>query len=100
MIYKMSEPFVTGASPVMPVIKRLHNPLFDEKKLEVFLLHDIAGPVELHGNKWYKLKYNLEQAAETGHNTLLTFGGAYSNHIAATAYAAKMFGFKSIGIIR
>lgn len=52
------------------------------------------------GNKWWKLKYNLEEALRQGHNTLLTFGGAYSNHIYATAAAAKEVGLKSIGIIR
>ncbi len=52
------------------------------------------------GNKWWKLKYNLEEAAQLKQHTLLTFGGAYSNHIYATAAAAKELGFKSIGIIR
>ena len=52
------------------------------------------------GNKWWKLKYNLEEATRIGHDTLLTFGGAYSNHIYATAAAAKELGLKSIGIIR
>ena len=54
----------------------------------------------ISGNKWYKLKYNLVEAKKTDCKVLLTFGGAYSNHIAATAYAAKENGFKSIGIIR
>ncbi len=52
------------------------------------------------GNKWWKLKYNLEEALNAGHTTLLTFGGAYSNHIYATAAAAHELGLKSIGIIR
>ena len=59
---------------------------------------------ELHphisGNKFRKLKYNLREAAQQGHHTLLTFGGAYSNHISATAYAGKKYGLKTIGIIR
>ena len=59
---------------------------------------------ELHphisGNKFRKLKYNLEEAADRGYHTLLTFGGAYSNHISALAYAGKMKGLKTIGIIR
>lgn len=76
--------------------------------------HDIPTPfpVTLHlrredqihpvvsGNKFRKLKYNLLEAEKTGHRTLLTFGGAHSNHIAATAYAAAEKGFASIGIIR
>ncbi|HYC85980.1 MAG TPA: pyridoxal-phosphate dependent enzyme [Chryseosolibacter sp.] len=52
------------------------------------------------GNKWWKLKYNLDQAKRAGHATLLTFGGAYSNHIFATAAAAAEAGFQSIGVIR
>ena len=52
------------------------------------------------GNKWRKLKYNLIQARKQNLNTLLTFGGAWSNHIYATADAGKRFGFSTIGIIR
>ena len=52
------------------------------------------------GNKWRKLKYNLIQASTENKLTLLTFGGAWSNHIAATAAAGDRFGFDTIGIIR
>ena len=52
------------------------------------------------GNKWRKLKYNLIQAKAAGYRQLLTFGGAYSNHIAAVASAGALFGFSTIGIIR
>ncbi len=55
---------------------------------------------EISGNKWFKLKYNLEQATLENKKTILTFGGAYSNHIAATAAACKLASFKSIGVIR
>jgi len=59
---------------------------------------------ELHphisGNKFRKLKYNLEEAADGEYHTLLTFGGAYSNHISALAYAARINRLNSIGIIR
>lgn len=54
----------------------------------------------ISGNKFYKLKYNFAAAQQQGLNKVLTFGGAYSNHIAATAYAAKLCGFNSVGIIR
>jgi 1-aminocyclopropane-1-carboxylate deaminase len=60
---------------------------------------DLTHP-QVSGNKWYKLKYNLIEAGKKGYDTLLTFGGAYSNHIHATAAAGKMFGFKTIGVIR
>jgi 1-aminocyclopropane-1-carboxylate deaminase len=54
----------------------------------------------MSGNKWHKLKYNLQEAKEQGKDTLLTFGGAYSNHIYAVAAAGKIFNFNTIGIIR
>jgi len=52
------------------------------------------------GNKYRKLKYNLLEAKNNGFDTLLTFGGAFSNHIAAVASAGNAFGFKTIGIVR
>ena len=54
----------------------------------------------ISGNKWFKLKHNLIHAYENGYDTILTFGGAYSNHIYATAAAGKEFGFNTIGLIR
>ena len=54
----------------------------------------------VNGNKWFKLKYNLEEMQRRGKDTLVTFGGAYSNHIHATAAAAHHFGIQSVGIIR
>ena len=60
---------------------------------------DLIHPF-VSGNKFRKLKYNLLQAKEENQETLLTFGGAFSNHIAAVAFAGKENGFKTIGIIR
>lgn len=60
---------------------------------------DLLHPY-ISGNKFRKLKYNIEAAQNKGKKTLLTFGGAYSNHIAATAAAGKAYGFTTIGIIR
>lgn len=60
---------------------------------------DLLHP-EISGNKFRKLKYNLMQARKSAFNQLLTFGGAFSNHISAVAAAGKEFGFKTIGIIR
>jgi len=54
----------------------------------------------ISGNKLRKLKYNLLQAKAENKTTLFTFGGAFSNHIAAVAYAGKEQGFKTIGVIR
>lgn len=68
--------------------------------IELYVKRDDRIHEFVSGNKYRKLKYNLLEAESLGHDTLLTFGGAYSNHIAATAYAGKMFGFKTIGVIR
>lgn len=60
---------------------------------------DLIHPV-ISGNKWFKLKYYLQDALRKGAGTLVTFGGAYSNHIVAAAAASQLHGLKSIGIIR
>lgn len=60
---------------------------------------DLIHPF-ISGNKYRKLKYNLLRAKEENQTTLLTFGGAFSNHIAAVAFAGKEHNFKTIGIIR
>ena len=75
-------------------------PLLKEKEIKLFIKRTDQTHQHISGNKWYKLKYNLIEAKKQGFKTLLTFGGAYSNHIAATACAAKENGFKSIGVIR
>lgn len=68
------------------------------------LIFDILRLDKIHqgasGNKFFKLKYNFLEAEKNGCKTILTFGGAFSNHIVATAISAKSSGFKSIGIIR
>jgi 1-aminocyclopropane-1-carboxylate deaminase len=68
--------------------------------LQLWLKRDDLIHAELPGNKWRKLEYNLQAAAEQGHGTLLTFGGAYSNHIRATAAAGRYFGLGTVGVIR
>ncbi|MDT8399989.1 MAG: pyridoxal-phosphate dependent enzyme [Pseudomonadales bacterium] len=60
---------------------------------------DLLHP-ELSGNKWYKLKYNLQAARTSGFSTLLSFGGAWSNHLHALAAAGRLFGFATIGVVR
>ena len=60
---------------------------------------DMIHPL-VSGNKWHKLKYNLTAARQQGYRTLLSFGGAYSNHIHALAAAARAHGFQSVGVIR
>ncbi len=70
------------------------------KSIRLFIKREDVIHPYVSGNKWRKLKYNLLKAQNEGYDTLLTFGGAYSNHIYATAAAANEVGLKSIGIIR
>ncbi len=69
------------------------NVLVDVLRLDQ--LHPIVS-----GNKWFKLKYYLEEAKNKGFSRVATFGGAYSNHIVSAAFACREYGVESIGIIR
>lgn len=68
--------------------------------ITVFVKREDLLHKEVSGNKFRKLKYNILKAQELGYSKLLTFGGAYSNHIAATAAAGRICGIETIGIIR
>jgi 1-aminocyclopropane-1-carboxylate deaminase len=81
-------------------LQKIADPFILSSKVNLFILRLDKTHAYISGNKWYKLKYNLEEAKKQKRDTLLTFGGAYSNHIAATAAAGKEFGFKTIGVIR
>jgi 1-aminocyclopropane-1-carboxylate deaminase len=63
--------------------------------LRLDLLHPVVS-----GNKWYKLRLNMDYAKNNFYKTIVTSGGGYSNHLIATAYAAKRFGLASVGIVR
>ena len=80
--------------------EEIFDPLFTEKKVRVFVKRDDLIHPFISGNKWRKLKYSLQNARETNKNHLITFGGAYSNHLLATAAAAAKFGFKATGFVR
>ena len=73
---------------------------FEEKGLRLSVKREDELHPFLSGNKYRKLKYNLIKAKEQGFTSLLSFGGAYSNHITAFSYAGKKEGFKTIGVIR
>ncbi|TYK67135.1 1-aminocyclopropane-1-carboxylate deaminase/D-cysteine desulfhydrase [Colwellia echini] len=84
----------------LSILHKLEHPLFDKYQVSVQIkrddqLHDIIS-----GNKWRKLKYNLTQITEGNYVGALTFGGSYSNHIHAFAYACKLQNIPCIGIIR
>jgi len=81
-------------------VHQIKNKLFDEQGLSVFLKRDDLIHPFISGNKWRKLKYILKKASAENKNHLITFGGAFSNHLLATAVAAAKFGFRSTGIVR
>ena len=72
------------------------------KKLDIKIVvkrFDQMHPT-INGNKWFKLMFNLDEMKRRGAKQLVTFGGAYSNHIHATAAASKELGIHAVGIIR
>jgi len=81
-------------------VHQIHDKLFDEQGLKVFIKRDdLIHPI-ISGNKWRKLKHLLKEAQAQNKTHLVTFGGAYSNHLLATAASAAKFGFKSTGFVR
>lgn len=79
---------------------KIDLPLLSEKGIQLaFKREELLFP-GISGNKYRKLKYNIQAAKAAKQHTLLTFGGAFSNHIAAVAYAGAVHGFKTIGVIR
>lgn len=81
-------------------LERIEDEFLSSRGITLLIKREDLNDPELSGNKLHKLKYNLLEAKNKKHNTLLTFGGAYSNHIYAVAAAGKRFGFNTIGIIR
>ncbi|MBD2211550.1 1-aminocyclopropane-1-carboxylate deaminase/D-cysteine desulfhydrase [Nostoc linckia FACHB-104] len=83
-----------------PTIQTIDSAIAQQAGVDLSVLRlDVMHP-SVNGNKWFKLKYNLLEARQKNFTTLLTFGGAYSNHIYATAAAGNLFGFRTIGVIR
>ena len=96
-----------ATAPVRPIALRLPSPLEElhdgrlaSAGIRLHLKRDDLISPDVPGNKWRKLKYNLAAARAQGHRVLLTFGGAYSNHIRATAAAGHHWGFATVGVIR
>ena len=76
------------------------TPPLMEAGIELILRRDDVVDTELSGNKAYKLFYHLQAARAGQLNRILSFGGAYSNHLHALAFAGKRFGFNTLGVIR
>lgn len=83
-------------SPLQPI----SHPLLDQHHIKLLIKRDDLIHPDVSGNKWRKLKYNIEAFRRSGKNEILTFGGAYSNHIAATAAACSYLKIPCVGIIR
>ncbi len=86
-------------SKIIP-LQAINDSITKKYGINLYILRtDLLHP-NISGNKLFKLKYNLQEAIKQDKKTLLTFGGAFSNHIAATAAAGKEYHFNTIGIIR
>ncbi|WP_408040040.1 1-aminocyclopropane-1-carboxylate deaminase/D-cysteine desulfhydrase [Tenacibaculum amylolyticum] len=80
--------------------QQIQLPILKEKEIELWIKREDQIHEFVSGNKFRKLKYNIQEAQKQQKNTLLTFGGAYSNHIVATAVAGHLSGCETIGVIR
>ncbi|MFT5723221.1 MAG: 1-aminocyclopropane-1-carboxylate deaminase [Bacteroidia bacterium] len=81
-------------------IQSITNPFFSDSGVDVFMKRDDLIHPFVSGNKWRKLKYNLQYYQETKADRLVTFGGAYSNHLIATAAACATSGIPCLGVVR
>lgn len=86
--------------PAGSPVQEVQDAVLSSSGVRLLIKRDDLIHQHISGNKWRKLKYNLAEAVQQNHHTILTFGGAYSNHIAASAFACKKMGLESIGIIR
>ncbi len=91
---------MTLLSYVTTPVQEIFNPVLDNAGVQLLIKREELNHPTVSGNKWWKLKYNLAEAKKQGKQTLLTFGGAYANHIYATAAAAYELQMESIGMIR
>lgn len=82
------------------ILQQLDHPIFDQHECKVFVKRDDLIDTEVSGNKWRKLKYYIEQAEFLKKDGIVTLGGAFSNHILATAAACNKAGLKAVGVIR
>jgi 1-aminocyclopropane-1-carboxylate deaminase len=84
----------------LSVLTKIDDPFLENHQVSLWIKRDdLLHPV-ISGNKWRKLKYSLDHALSLGADTLISMGGAYSNHLHALAYTGKMLGLKTKGIIR
>lgn len=89
-----------ASTPRLPTVVELPQPIAERNGVRLCLLRDDLLHPQLPGNKLRKLKYNLLAANEGGHDSILTFGGAYSNHLSAVAAAGQIHGLRTVGVVR
>lgn len=82
------------------ILQQINDDRLTKRNIKLYIKRDDLIDSEVSGNKWRKLKYNIEQVKSLKKEGVLTFGGAYSNHLLATASACHRAGLKSIGIVR
>ena len=87
-------------SQIQSINQQIVLPKLEANNCQLFIKREDEIHPLVSGNKFRKLKYNLKVAKQNKTKTLLTFGGAFSNHILATAVAGKLQNFKTIGVIR
>lgn len=86
-------------TPLTP-LQKIQHPLLKKYSVQLYIKReDLIHPL-ISGNKWYKLKYNLIEAKAQGFKRILSFGGAYSNHLHALAWAGQRYNFETVGVIR
>jgi 1-aminocyclopropane-1-carboxylate deaminase len=81
-------------------ITKIKSDFLQKKSVKIFIKRDDLIHDVISGNKWRKLKYNFIEANLRGHDNILSFGGAHSNHLHALSYACQKMNLNSIGIIR
>ncbi|AJT64472.3 hypothetical protein T261_2799 [Streptomyces lydicus] len=97
----MPRPDPAALRPRLPSpLQEIEDEPFARRGVRLLLKRDDLIHPDLPGNKWRKLAPNLRAAAAAGERALLTFGGAYSNHLRATAAAGRLLGFATIGVVR
>ena len=82
------------------ILTKIDDPLLDQYQIKLWIKRDDLLHLIISGNKWRKLKYTLDHALSEGADTLISMGGAYSNHLHALAYVSKALGLKTIGLVR
>lgn len=82
------------------VLTRINSGVLDAHRIQLYVKRDDLIHPEVSGNKWRKLKYNILQCQQQKNIGILTFGGAFSNHLVATAAACNLVGLKAVGIVR